>query len=112
MKNSLADYAKLEAHLASLPKERRNSKRTDCSFEAVTQFDGSPKDTVYVTNISTAGLKMIVTPGTFIPEYFQLLGIAERAILCRMVWRNGDNVGVEFIADANEALKRVASRLN
>ena len=99
MKNSLADYAKLEAHLVNLAKEPRNSNRTDCSFEAVTQLDGCPKDTVYVTNISTDGLMMIATPGTFIPEEFQLLGISEQPINCRMVWRKDDYVGVEFIAD-------------
>jgi hypothetical protein len=112
MKNSLADYAKFEEHLASLPKERRNSKRTDCSFEAVTQFNGFPKDSVYVTNISTDGLMMIVTPNTFIPKEFQLLGITDQPINCRMVWRKGEDVGVEFIADVSTSTNRAASNLN
>lgn len=111
MKNSLADQIRFDAHLANLAKERRNFKRSDCAFEAVTQFDGGPRDTVYVTNISPHGLMMIVTPGTFIPEEFQLLGLSELSVNCRRIWHRGENVGVEFIEELKTGFKKGTSRL-
>lgn len=111
MKNSFADQARFEDHLASLSKERRNHDRSDCAFEAVTQFDGCPKDTVYVSNVSAMGLMMIVTPGTFIPEEFQLLGISGLPVNCRRIWQKSENVGVEFIDELTETGIKGVSRL-
>lgn len=86
----------LDEHIAALSKERRNSSRADCWYEAITQFDGLPRDTVTLSNLSEHGALMIVTPDTCIPEEFQLLGLNEKAIDCRRVWIDGQNVGVAF----------------
>ncbi len=111
MKNSLANHARFENHLVNLASERREFTRSDCAFEAVTQFDGGPKDTVYVTNLSTNGLLMIVTPGTFVPEEFQLLGLSELPKNCRKIWQRSENVGVEFIDQLTDTGIKSVSRL-
>jgi hypothetical protein len=111
MSISLADQTRLEAHLANLSKERRTSNREDCAFEAVVQYNRAPKDTVYVRDISKKGLMMIVTPGTHIPEEFQLLGLEEQPVSCHWIWRDGDNVGVEFITELKNIKPSGLSRL-
>lgn len=96
MKSMLIKKANLEDHIASLSKERRSTSRSDCWFEAITQIDGLPRDTVALSNLSAHGALMVVTPGTFIPEEFQLLGLSDSPIDCRRIWIDGQKVGIEF----------------
>lgn len=111
MSNSLADQSRFEEHLANLSKERRTFNREDCAFEAVVQYHGIPKDTVYVNNLSLDGLMMIVTPNTYIPEEFQLLGLKEQPVNCSKIWQDGENIGVKFITELNTTKVTGVSRL-
>jgi hypothetical protein len=90
------DQSKLDEYLKVLATERRGSERSDCMLEAVTQINGSPRDTVYLANISDLGALLFVTPGTFLPDEFQLLGLSKNAVDCRLVWQKDRDAGIAF----------------
>jgi hypothetical protein len=89
----------LSEHIAALYKERRSSSREHCWYEVITQVDGLPRDTVTLSNLSEHGALMIVTPGTEVPEEFQILGLNKNAIDCRRVWIDGQKVGIAFTSN-------------
>lgn len=90
------DEFKLNEHLQRLTIERRAAIRSDCMLEAVTQIQGLPKDTIYLANISDNGALVFVTPGTFLPEEFQLLGLSKAPVDCRLVWQKDRDAGIAF----------------
>lgn len=97
-----SDQRSLNKHVTALIHERRASVRTDCFLEAVTLIDGNPWDSVYITNMSETGAKMIVTLGTELPACFHLLGICDTPVQCSLVWQEGRNAGVAFIKERQD----------
>ena len=84
--------------------ERRKSKRYSINRAAkfVTESGALPRDCI-VTNISEGGARLF-SEASNVPDQFRLLVDGDTPIReeCRVLWRLGGELGVEFVSKKNE----------
>jgi len=81
--------------------ERRQAARTRSLLGGVIAFNSraSTMD-CQVRNISAAGAKVTFTNTAVVPDQFDLtIGRKDRSFRARMVWRNPNEAGVEFLGE-------------
>jgi PilZ domain len=81
---------------------RKSTRRAVSQGARIALVDGSILGTCLVCDLSVTGARLELEPPVFpVPDHFLLLlsydGRLRRQ--CSVVWRKGDSVGVEFIAD-------------
>jgi len=80
-----------------MSKERRRHERHSINRVAKVQSAGSLRRDCLVTDISDAGARLYAE-GIVIPDQFVLLITGSQTVRreCRVVWRLGNEIGVEF----------------
>ena len=61
--------------------------------------EGSPFLPAVVTNLSDGGAGLRVSASEELSPQFRLMFPGKGLRTCRVVWRSGENVGVEFLAE-------------
>ncbi len=80
--------------------DRRSEERADCDIEARVELSDRLAIACRVKDLSASGFKMQVAEAIHLPDEFDLLipiAGAFHRYRVRMVWREGDTVGGEFI---------------
>jgi hypothetical protein len=73
----------------------------------IVSMDYSSVASCSVRNISPIGAKVLYTGRAPVPDAFQLLIQSDKSIRdARVVWREGDHIGVEFTSEARRAPPR------
>src|SRR5262249_17296207 len=97
------------------PAEKRRSLRRAINYPAYIDLgDGSPFQECALSDASQEGAQLTVSEPDALPERFILALSADGAALrkCKVVWRTGNQIGVEFLKDskkvANSPPKRFA----
>ena len=92
--------------------ERRKDQRHPINQAAkfVTETGALPRDCL-ITNISDNGARLFCEAAD-IPESFQLLISGERSIRqeCRVIWRLGGEIGVEFVSRERDQARQKAMK--
>ena len=77
--------------------DRRAVPRTDTRLPVTIVYsDGVVREDGDVHNISSMGTKIAVPAARAIPEIFYLLMPGHRLEVCKVVWRNDNEMGVSF----------------
>ena len=87
--------------------ERRKAARSRTFFGGVIKFKQCKSAmNCAVRNYSPAGAKVTFTETDLIPDKFDLtIAKQDRSYRTRMVWRNINEAGVEFLSEQGEAVK-------
>lgn len=80
--------------------ERRKTRREPKYCIVRLKFDdGSPALRGMLINLSAAGAQVSISAAREIPKEFTLLFAASPLRRCRLVWRQEQDIGVEFLPD-------------
>ena len=80
--------------------DQRKVQRKALKYPArIDLCDGSAPRGCVIRDISASGARIFVDGPDEIPDYFHLLLAQEGSTArdCRVVWREGDQIGVEFV---------------
>jgi hypothetical protein len=85
--------------------ERRKHQRNPINRTAHIQLDTGGMQECTITDISDSGARLFVNAGE-IPSRFDLLlfGTGWNRRECRIAWRNGGEIGIEFVAPTRNDL--------
>jgi hypothetical protein len=77
-------------------RERRRARRIHVFKSAKVAFNGMLRDCV-VRDISSLGVRLAFVSTAYVPDHFSLTFDSARTMRkCRVAWRNGTEIGVEF----------------
>jgi hypothetical protein len=95
------------------PEKRKSLRRVISYPAAIIADDGTPPVGCALCNASQEGAQLIVAEPERIPDRFVLALSADGAARrkCRVVWRSGDQIGVQFIKPANKAGATASARM-
>ena len=80
------------------PVERRRSPREPTHYIVRLKFDdGSPWLRGVLNNLSAGGACVSISASKFVPKEFTLVLPPNTPRRCRLVWRSGEKLGVEFV---------------
>jgi PilZ domain-containing protein len=83
---------------SSLPVERRRSPREPKNHIVRLIFDdGSPWFRGMLSNLSAGGACVSISTGNTVPAQFTLVLPPNTRRRCRLVWRSGRTIGIEFL---------------
>lgn len=85
--------------------EKRKNHRQTLKYPAKLDFgDGTPFVSCILTDVSASGARFVVECPDNIPENFSLLLAPEHSALrrCKVVWREANQIGVEFLKSPDE----------
>ena len=78
--------------------EQRKVQRKSLKYPArIDLRDGSPLRSCVIRDISATGARIFVDGPDEIPDYFYLLLAGSTARECQVVWREGKQIGLEFV---------------
>ena len=84
--------------------DRRKSEQLNKSLAKI-QYNGSlPRDCT-ITELSESGMKLIIEDHD-VPAEFTVMLSAGHTIRCRLGWRNGYEIGAEFIGHVGRRRRR------
>jgi hypothetical protein len=108
--NSLGDKSAQAARFTTKPSmaraEKRKKLRRTVSYPAWVELgDGSPAQECSLCDASDKGAKLTFTEPDKLPDNFILALSADGAAtrFCRVVWKTGNQVGVEFLKRPDNA---------
>ena len=96
----------LSQAVSKIMANKRDSERVEAIFSAIIMEEGEFVCHCIIRDVSVTGMKLELTDGTKIPDFFELKTPAmPEVVTMKTAWRQGNNAGAEFYHPSEEPVE-------